>query len=296
MQHMIEDNAQLLKRLRDVEIIYTDLDGTMFGSRGALLVDGEGRPSTHTAKALVEITRAGIPVVPTTGRSDFQLIEIVRMCGLDDFIAETGAIISWWTGINREEKYVLPQWNDETLNGRTPFEVMQESGAAQLLMDRFAGQLEHHDPWHEPRLATDVLRGRIDLDEAQALLDTLDVAFEITENGAITPKRHTLDDPVLGEDEQIHAYHIVPAGVSKAAAIAEDLKRRDLDPMRALMIGDSMSDLQCAPSVGVTLMVENARLSPNVVSSIVDYDNAAFIAGKKGDGWVNMAELLLRSR
>jgi len=296
MHYMIEDNERLLERLGGIEIIYTDLDGTMLGSGGVLLLDGERRPSTRTAEALVKITAAGIPVVPTTGRSDFQLLEVVRICGLSDFIAETGAIVSWWTGTTRETEYVLPQWDDDLLGGRTPFEVMKEAGVAQLLMERFPGQLEHHDPWHEPRKATDVLRGRIDMDEAQALLDTLDIAFQITENGAINPKRHTLAEPAPDADTQIHAYHIVPAGVSKAAAITEDLARRGIAPERALMIGDSMSDMQCAPSVGIALMVENARRSPNVMASIKDYDNVAFVAGKKGDGWVNMAELLLRSR
>jgi HAD superfamily hydrolase (TIGR01484 family) len=294
MNHMIEGKPYLIERLRHVEIIYTDLDGTLFGPGGSLLLDGEGRPGTRTAEALVAVTEAGIPVVPTTGRSDFQLIEVVRICGLNDFIAESGAIISWWTGTDREEEFILPQWDETILKGRTPYEVMQDAGAADLLFERFAGQLEHHEPWHEPRRATEVLRGRIDLMEAQAVLDTLDVSLEITENGAINPKRHTLEDTLCRDSHQIHAYHIVPKGVDKAIAIAADLRRRGIDAKIAVMIGDGMSDLLCAPSVGVALMVENARQSPSVNSLIETFENAAFVAGKRGDGWINMASLILQ--
>ncbi|MCL2819007.1 MAG: HAD hydrolase family protein [Actinomycetia bacterium] len=293
MQHLIDDKPKLLERMRHIKAIYTDLDGTMLGRGGTLLVDGEGNPSTRVAEVIVELTEAGIPIIPTTGRSDFQLVEIVRMCGLDDFIGESGAVLSWWTGKNREERYILPHWDEKILKGRTPLQVMQDEGAAELLYEAFPGQLEPHTPWDEPRKASELLRGRIDLVKAQVLLDGLDIAVDVTENGAINPKVHTLAKPISPDQEQIHAYHIVPAGVSKANAITVDLKRRGVEPEHALMIGDGLSDLQCASSVGVALMVENARRSPGVMSSISHYKNAAFVRGKKGDGWVHMAELVL---
>ena len=293
--YLIDDRPELLERLKDIQVIYTDLDGTLFGHGGTLLVDGYGHPSTRAADALVEIAKAGIEVVPVTGRSDFQMIEVVRLCGLQHFIAESGAIVSWWTGADRKEEYVLPTWDEEMLGGRSPFEVMKDLGVDQMLFEAFAGQLEHHDPWHEPRKVTDVLRGRIDLARAQELLDTLPLPFEISENGAINPKRHTLDAPAEGCDGQIHAYHTVPAGVSKAAGIAVDLKRRGLAREQALMIGDSLSDLECAPSVAVALMVDNARRSRSVVDAIDIFDNVAFVKGRMGDGWVDMARLVLEA-
>ena len=296
MDNNIENKPELMARLADIEVIYTDLDGTMLGRGGALLVDGDGTPSTKTGEALVKLTRAGIPVVPVTGRADIQLVEIVRICGLDDFIGESGAVMSWWTGDSREYRYILPQWDEALLAGRTPYEVMVEAGAEKLLLDAFAGQLEYHEPWHEPRSATALLRGRVDIEEAQALLDTLEVPMDFTENGAISAKRNTLDPPLPGHDEQIHAYHVVPAGVSKANAITEDLKRRGVSKEHALMIGDGLSDLQCAPSVAVALMVENAQRSPGILSAIGDYPNASFITGMKGDGWVHMAQLVLSAK
>ncbi|MCL2491871.1 MAG: HAD hydrolase family protein, partial [Coriobacteriia bacterium] len=98
MQPLINDREDLIELVRGVKVVYTDLDGTMLGRGGTLLVDGTGNPSTRTAEAVVALTKAGIPIVPVTGRSDFQLVEIVRMCGLDDFIGESGAVLSWWTG------------------------------------------------------------------------------------------------------------------------------------------------------------------------------------------------------
>lgn len=293
MQRFIDDCAPLVERVRAAEIIYTDLDGTLLGAGGTLLVDGQRHPSTRTAKALVAIIKAGIPVVPVTGRSNFQLVEIVRMCGLYDFIGESGALITWWTGTVREARYIAPLWDKSWLDGRTPFEVIRQTGATAALLEKFKGQLEYHSPWHEPREASELLRGRIDLQRAQEFLDTFEVPLEIVENGAINPKVHTLDEPLPGGETQMHAYHVVPAGVSKAVAIKLDLQRRGIDPQRALMIGDGMADLQCAPSVGVALMVENALSSPNVVSGFDRYPNAALTHGARGDGWAHMAQLIL---
>ena len=42
----------------------------------------------------------------------------------------------------------------------------------------------------------------------------------------------------------------MPRGISKGTAIAWDLARRGIDPLDAVAIGDSVSDLDMAPAVG----------------------------------------------
>ena len=45
---LLAQNPAALAALRDVEILYTDLDGTLLGLGGSVLVDAKGKPSTMT--------------------------------------------------------------------------------------------------------------------------------------------------------------------------------------------------------------------------------------------------------
>ncbi|MDP2232582.1 MAG: hypothetical protein Q8K89_03025, partial [Actinomycetota bacterium] len=44
--------------LAAAEILYTDLDGTLLGLGGSLLVDADTQPSLATAAAIVDVNRA----------------------------------------------------------------------------------------------------------------------------------------------------------------------------------------------------------------------------------------------
>jgi hydroxymethylpyrimidine pyrophosphatase-like HAD family hydrolase len=54
-----------------------------------------------------------------------------------------------------------------------------------------------------------------------------------------------------------HAYHLLPAGVSKAGTAAAYLAGRGLERARAAAIGDSPADLQLAEVVGAMFLVAN---------------------------------------
>lgn len=293
MHRYLDETPALLEMLSDIEIVYTDLDGTLLGSGGTLLVDGKGTPSVATAEAILALRALGIPCVPVSGRSSHQMVEIVRMVGWEDFIAEAGCVRSYWTGITREYEFDLPEWDKSLLVGdTTPLDLIHRSGALDALMAEFPGAIEHHAPWHLRRDASDVLRGYIDMDRAREILSGLSLPIELIENGAINPKLHGLSN-LSGP---IHAYHLAPAGCSKARGISLDLAKRGIDPSRALMIGDGSADLKCASSVGVLLLVENALRSPSVENTLDGVANAALVRGHKGDGWVDFANQLIASR
>ncbi|MDR1775819.1 MAG: hypothetical protein LBS17_05200 [Actinomycetes bacterium] len=311
------DACALAARLARIRVLYTDLDGTVLGPRGNLLVDGRGRPSAATAETIVRLNRCdAIDVMPVTGRSVTQLIELARICGWSNFIAEAGAVLSYYDPARgvRTNHYNLPEWPADTLNsgrhevgtasavptgagvaglpvgaGRTPLEIIAATGAFQRLQAAFPGQVEYHSPWNVNRQATDVLRGRLPYTQATALLADITPALALVENGVIAPKAHTL---TAGQGP-IRAYHLTPAGATKASAIAADLAQRGLTRDQAMMIGDGRADLECATAVDFVVMVENALSSPGLPDSIAAVDNAYVVDGCAGDGWVRVATALL---
>ena len=54
---LLADIPAALDALSRVEVLYTDLDGTLLGPGGSLLVDGDGAPSAATAEAIVAAQR-----------------------------------------------------------------------------------------------------------------------------------------------------------------------------------------------------------------------------------------------
>lgn len=288
----LHSSPSLLEALARVELLYTDLDGTLLGPGGTLLVDGDGAPSVTAANAVVEVNRAGLPVVIVSGRSRLQLVELARVCGWNDFIAEAGAIRSRWTGTDRELIFDTPHWPAGLpREGRTVFDEIVVSKAYEALVEAFPGQVEYHDPWHLHRDATHVLRACFDLEAGQRVLDGIEPAMDLLDNGIVRRKNHG-----LACDGLVHAYHIVPKGVSKRRAIELDLAQRGLKPEQAAIIGDARTDLRSAPAVGIAILVENALDADGIADELSAHPNAALVRGRRGDGWAEFARLWREAR
>ena len=293
-----KDNS-LLNILRRVKVLYTDIDGTVLGKRGCLLVDGNNQPSANTAQAIVEANlHSGFEVVPCTGRSVTQLIEISRLFGWDDFIGEVGAVRSYWhadKGV-RENVYDTPGWSADIQTRisekNTPLNMINASGAMDALFAFFPGQIEYHCPWNVNRQATNVLRGRVDITQANLLFADFDLPVTLVENGAIAPSAHTLTE----SDEPIRAYHLTPTGVTKGMGIRADLEQRGFAKDEALMIGDGMADLECGSEVAAIFMVNNSLRSPQMETALSNMPNAYLMEGSQGDGWAQLVRAIIASK
>src|SRR5512133_4266937 len=79
-------------------IVYTDLDGTMVGPRGSFWHTAGRELTDDPATALLELHRAGVPLVLVSGRTLEQVIEAARIFAADGAIAELGATVSWDAG------------------------------------------------------------------------------------------------------------------------------------------------------------------------------------------------------
>lgn len=272
------------------EVLYTDLDGTLLGPGGSLLVDATGAPSLTAAAAIVAVNRAGLTVVPCTGRNRFQTHEIARMCDWSGFIAELGCVVV--PGRGAAPLYFTGDWDASALrDDETPFQAITRAGALDLLREAFPGRIENHAPWHVNREATHVLRGNIDVDAARTLLRGLDLPVDIIDNGIINPPATTLSGVT-----EVHAYHLLPAGVTKAGAIATDRERRGITAGGALAIGDSATDVQMAEEVSLAVVVGQAAEDARVLEAAQAYDNVAVTRAAKGEGWAEFASAWIAAR
>ena len=261
-------------------IVYTDLDGTMVGPRGSFWHTAERDLTADPATALLDLHRAGIPLVLVSGRTFEQVIEAARIFAADGAIAELGATVAWdaGRGVHRL-RGELP----EGFGDRTPMDVMAEIGIAEELLAEHPGRLEWHAPWHVTHDADALLRGRVDPLAVDAWLAERGAGWlTLKDNGALpVTSRMGLDDHPLPP----RVFHLMPRGISKGAAIAWDLERRGLSPDDAIAIGDSVSDLEMAPAVGRLWITANGAAVDGMTTLMDAVPNVTVADRAMGEGW-----------
>jgi hydroxymethylpyrimidine pyrophosphatase-like HAD family hydrolase len=257
-----------------IRCVYTDLDGTLLGRGGALLGDAEGDFTLLGVRGLEAAARAQAEVVPISGRRRATVAEIARLLGQTSFAYEVGC------GLVVDGEDVLLTGSVQPRDGRTVFELIADSGAPRLLLEHYAGRLEYHGPWHEGREFTHLMRGLVDVAEADALLarqghDDL----RLVDNGVIAPK------PSLADlDEPPHAYHLMPRTASKAAAVEAHMRARGYAAEECIAVGDSREDLGVAAVVGRFFLVANAAdKDPGIRSNLPH--NAEVTEQRNGEGF-----------
>ena len=279
--------AAALARAR---VLYTDIDGTLLGRGACLIADGEGKPNLDAVTAAAALNGLAMPVVIVSGRNARQLREMTRLLGWPDFIGELGCVRSYGRGARLV--YDTGIWPEgSTLDGETPYEAILRVGGLDALMKAFPGRIENHTPWHLDREVTHVLRGNVDIETAQAVLDTLPLPVTIVDNGIIHPPAHGL----VGVTE-IHAIHLVPTGTSKQRAVELDLAERGVAAEDALAIGDSAADVAMASQVGLLAVVSNGLADPVLVERAAGLANVVATHGSHGSGWAEFARAWMAAR
>ena len=245
--------------------VYTDLDGTLLGKNGSLFHDADGNVSLLGARGIEACARAGAEVVIKSGRRRETVAPLARLLGQTSFIYEVGA------GIHIDGEETLVTGDLQPTDGKTVHDLIEESGATQLLLDHFEGRLEYHTPWHKQREISHLLRGTIDAGEANDLLAQNGLGhLRLVDNGAVAPRPHF--------DTQPHAFHLLPAEASKAAAVAIHMQARGYAPEECIAIGDSIEDSEVARVVGHFFLVANAEegiSGPNITRT----------EGRNGEGF-----------
>jgi phosphoglycolate phosphatase len=250
--------------------LYLDLDGTLLGRGASLFHDGEGAIDLLGARAVEACLRAKIEIVLMSGRRRTQVAEDARLLGQPAFIYEAGCVLE----LDGEQL-----WMTELVAGeRSVHQQIEDSGAPALLLDRYAGRLEYHAPWHLDREISHLFRGVIDAREADALLaEHGHGQLRLVDNGGV---HHA-----LGERAQMRVYHLIPAGGSKAAAVARHMRARGLRREDTFAVGDSREDLAVAAEVGDFWLVANALTrDPTMAAELPTHPNARIAEASYGAG------------
>jgi phosphoglycolate phosphatase len=259
-----------------IRCVYTDLDGTLLGSGASLFRDGEGNFTLLPARALEACHRAGVEVVIKSGRRKTQVMEDARLMGQSAYIYEVGS------GLVVDGEEILLTGELQPRDGKTVHQLVAESGAPALLLERYQGRLEEHAPWHLGRDVSHVMRGLVDPDEATELLRSEGFGhLRLIDNGTI--RRHETELPVEG---QPHAYHLIPAEASKANAVARHMRVRGYEREQCLAVGDSREDLDVAACVARFFLVANAlEEDPDLGRLAASYGNVEVTEAGYGEGF-----------
>lgn len=254
--------------------VYLDLDSTLLGRGASLLHDGDGNVTIDGVRAIQACLRADVEVVLMSGRRRAQVAEDARLIGQASYIYEAGACVV----LDGEEHWLT---GDLVPGELTIAEQIERSGAPALLLERYEGRLEYHEPWHVQREVSHLFRGLIDAAEADALLaEHGHGGLRLVDNGVVSRRSQA-----LAGLPHVRGYHLVPAGASKVAAVAFHRRARGCERAEAIAVGDSREDLACAAEVDAFWLVANALVrDPSMRDVLAGCPNARVTESGHGSG------------
>jgi phosphoglycolate phosphatase len=267
--------------------LYVDLDGTLLGRGASLLHDGEGAVNIDGVRAVQACLRAGVEVVLMSGRRRAQVFEDARLLGQSAYIFEAGACVV----LDGEEHWLT----GDLLPGElTIAEQIEHSGAPALLLEHYSGRLEYHEPWHLQREVSHLFRGLVDAAEVDTLLAEHGHGnLRLVDNGVVHRRSEA-----LAALEHVRGYHLVPAGASKATAVAFHRQVRGYAREETFAVGDSREDLACAAQVDVFWLVANAlERDASMRQAAAAFENVRVAEAGYGSGvYAAVLETLMVSR
>ena len=166
--HALERLFEILRRdEEDAATSPPDLS-TVSGAYHRVTVDGE--PLNLYAESCGPADAPALLMLHTAGADSRQyhgLMADARLLGQTSYIYEAGCAVM----IDGERTLLTGSWQPNEKG--TPAEQLLAAGVADALFERFAGRLEWHEPWHHGREFSLLMRGKVDVDEANALIREL---------------------------------------------------------------------------------------------------------------------------
>jgi hydroxymethylpyrimidine pyrophosphatase-like HAD family hydrolase len=252
-----------------MKCLYVDLDGTLLGPGASILGDAEGRFTLDGVRALQACDRAGVEVVIYSGRRQSSVFEAARLIGSSAYIFEIGC------GLVLDGELEWLTDGLEPRDGASIFDQITATGAPALLLERYADRLEYHAPWHIGREVSHLFRGLVDTAEVNDLLGGH--GLRLVDNGVIHER--------VGHLPITHAYHLIPAGASKARGVARHMLARGYQRADCIAVGDSREDLEAAGVVKTFWLVANApQRDPGMREEIAGRAGVRIAEGAYGAG------------
>jgi hypothetical protein len=234
---------------RSMRCLYVDLDGTLLGPGGSLLRGTGGGWSSLSVRALEACFRADVEVVLYSGRRQSSVFEASRVIGSSAYVFELGCGVVIDGELEWLTDGVVPCDERGSI-----YDQIEESGAPAMLLERFGDRLEYHTPWSRGREVSHLFRGSVDLAEVTRMLDEAGLGWlRMVDNGVVVAHAEQMPGLPL-----VRAYHLIPAGASKARAVARHMQARGYAEADCIAVGDSREDMDAATVVGRFWLVANA--------------------------------------
>jgi hydroxymethylpyrimidine pyrophosphatase-like HAD family hydrolase len=268
-----------------IRVLYADVDGTMVGPLGNLFWTTDRTPTLAAAEALVRAAREGLEVVALTGRARAGMFEFARVLGLESWICELGGIRVYDRGAT-----VVHEHGAFPGTGVPTAELHR---AVELLLAGYPGRLEEHSPWNASRESSFLLRGDVDTAEAEERLATAGFGWATLCDNGVIPHRYE----TLPETERTRAYHLIPRGVSKVAAVAADRQHRGLGRADCAMVGDAAADLEVRGEVGRCFLTRNGLDKDPSLAWVTEPGSGVEVTKSgHGEGFAEVVHRLLDER
>jgi hydroxymethylpyrimidine pyrophosphatase-like HAD family hydrolase len=237
-----------------LKALYVDLDGTLLGPRGSLFTAGDGGVSMFGARTVEACLRADVEVVVVTGRRQENAYDVARLLGSTSYIFELGCGLV----LDGDHEW-LTDGLEPSDGAGTIHDQITASGAPAMLLGRYGDQLQYHEPWSRGRDVSHLMRGDIDVSEANELLESEGLNWlRLVDNGVLAAHGINLPGSLFGlNSDSVHAYHLMPAGASKARGVARHMQNRGFAPEECIAVGDSREDMEMVSSVGCFWLVAN---------------------------------------
>ncbi len=281
LKYFKDYKKEIKENLKDLKVIYTDMDGTLLNDEGCLLKDGQGKYYLGVVENIEKAIAKEFDIVLVSGRNKTQLRYNAQIMGLKNYIAELGSELVYNLG-----KEIHTTFDDKKVNYDITYGGKDLIRIIKLLKDSFPGKIEGKIEWSKYRDYNALLLGNINLEKANKLL--VENGYEglcIVENG-----KTSLYDVDLNVDD-LYIYNLMPEGVNKGLAIKLDKKIRNFKTDNCIAFGDSIEDLKMAEEVKYFFLMGGSMVDNMEIINKLN-NNIYITSNKMNRGWVEVASYL----
>ena len=275
---------KIKKDLKDLKVIYTDLDGTLFNDQGCIIKDCEGNFYFEVVKLFESIAKKNWDIVLVSGRNKLQLRYNSMLVGVKNYITELGSELVHNLG---EKVYVT--FDNEKYNYEITKCGKDLVNIIRILKEAFPNKIDSDLDWSIDRTFNALFFGDVDLEKANRILK--DAGYEglvLVDNGFSKLVKLNLDV------EHLRIYNLMPMGVDKSSAIKLDKKLRNFKDENCIALGDSIEDLKMAPVVKYFFLMRDAiEGDGDILNSLCNFDNVFVTEHRMNRGWAEVMKYLV---
>ncbi len=271
------------ENLKELKVIYTDLDGTFLNDKGCLVKDWHGDYYLGVIKQLEKISKKNWDIVLVSGRNKVQLKYNAQFIGVKNYIAELGSELVYDLG-----KKVFVTFDNKKYHYDLTYKSKDLLDIIKLFKEKFPGKIDSNMKWSINRSYNALFFGEIDLDLANKILEDNGYSGLILVDNGFS----SLVDLDINV-KKLHIYNLLPYGVNKSNGVKLDKKIRNLKRKNCIALGDSVEDLKIAKEVQFFFLMRDAiEHNRDILNILSELDNVYATEGYMNRGWVEVMEFL----